>query len=175
MAFAIAIPLSAAQANKLRVLYSFTGAQEGGNPNAGLIVDDAGNFYSTTTYGGDANCNGGSGCGTVFKVAPDGTETVLHAFAGGGDGEFSYSDLLRTGEGKLYGTTLYGGDPNCNCGTVFKIKPDGSEIVLHSFTGGVDGSAASGGLIEDKDRNLYGVTEYGGTNGQGTIYTVKKK
>jgi uncharacterized repeat protein (TIGR03803 family) len=62
------------------VLYSFAGASDGANPEAGLIQGSDGNFYGTTLQGG------AGGLGTVFKVAPSGTETVLHAFAGSSDG-----------------------------------------------------------------------------------------
>jgi uncharacterized repeat protein (TIGR03803 family) len=62
------------------VLYSFAGASDGANPEAGLIQGSDGNFYGTTLQGG------AGGLGTVFKIAPSGTETVLHAFAGSSDG-----------------------------------------------------------------------------------------
>ena len=63
------------------MLYSFKGGSDGGNPDAGLISDAAGNLYSTTNRGGDlSQCS--PGCGTVFTLTPnaDGswTESVLH-------------------------------------------------------------------------------------------------
>jgi uncharacterized repeat protein (TIGR03803 family) len=65
------------------VLYSFTGS-DGANPAAGLIADSSGNLYGTTHNGGVASTLGCSvyGCGTVFKLSPDGTETVLYSFRG---------------------------------------------------------------------------------------------
>src|ERR1039458_7340258 len=62
------------QAQTFHVLYNFAGAADGGDPYASLIRDDAGNLYSTVDYGGT------SFAGAVFKVAPDGTETVLYSF-----------------------------------------------------------------------------------------------
>jgi hypothetical protein len=51
----------------------------------------------------------GLGCGVVYKVAPSGQETVLHAFTGGADGNSPYSGLVADRSGNLYGTTSWGG------------------------------------------------------------------
>src|SRR5882724_4240033 len=69
-------------AGKERVLHSFTGfsvGQDGGLPYGGVVRDDAGNLYGTTFNGG------ANDLGTVFKIAPNGKETILHSFANGGD------------------------------------------------------------------------------------------
>ncbi|HTT81978.1 MAG TPA: choice-of-anchor tandem repeat GloVer-containing protein, partial [Rhizomicrobium sp.] len=58
------------------VLYGFAGGSDGAHPAAGLLVDQAGDLYGTTYYGGNSNN------GTVFEVASDGTESVLHQFGG---------------------------------------------------------------------------------------------
>jgi uncharacterized repeat protein (TIGR03803 family) len=162
------------------VLYSFAGGADGANPEASLIADKAGNFYGTTTAGGGTGC-GGSGCGTVFKLAPDGTETVLHAFAGGSDGAVPIANLYADKKGNLYGTTDQGGGGNCSsgCGIVFKLASDGTETVLHAFDG-MDGYKPEGGLIADKKGSLYGTTYYGGNpqscpqSGCGTIFKLKE-
>jgi uncharacterized repeat protein (TIGR03803 family) len=148
-----------AQANgALHVLYSFAGVSgDGASPFAGLVQDAAGNFYGTTVTGGNA-----SGAGTVFKLAPDGTETVLYDFTDGSDGGIPYANLVLDGQGNLYGTTFSGGQPECNCGVVFKVTPDGQESVLHTFVGGSDGATPLYGLIFDKHGNLYGTTSAGG-------------
>lgn len=175
-------PLDSAHAFK--VIYSFTGGTDAENPAAGLVRDAAGNFYGTTGNGGTGNCGNGFACGTVFKLAPDGTETVLHSFTSGTDGAMPGSGrLLRDRAGNLYGTTIRGGGKgNCyfGCGTVFKVAPDGTETVVHAFAGGSDGASPQGGLIKDAAGNLYGTTEYGGTGyrdctggyGSGTIFKV---
>jgi uncharacterized repeat protein (TIGR03803 family) len=153
-------------ADKDTVLYSFAGKTSGGDPVASLIRDSAGNLYGTALTGGDLRCGGGAGCGVVFKLSPDGVETVLHTFEGGQDGQAPYGALLRDSAGNLYGTTFEGGNA-CGpgaaaCGTVFKLDAAGNETVLYKFTGGTDGGAPLGGLIQDAEGNFYGSTELGG-------------
>lgn len=112
----------------------------------------------------------------VFKLDPAGSETVLYSFTGGRDGEWPYAALIMDAARNLYGTTLFGGNLNCNsgqgCGTVFKVDPSGNETVLHSFTGGSDGELPEGSLIMDQQGNLYGTTIYGGTYGWGTVFKL---
>jgi uncharacterized repeat protein (TIGR03803 family) len=79
-----AMSSAASQAGTETVLYSFKGGSDGAAPAAGLILDKAGNLYGTTSRGGGTGC-GGNGCGTVFKLATDGTESVLHVFGSGTD------------------------------------------------------------------------------------------
>jgi uncharacterized repeat protein (TIGR03803 family) len=62
------------------VVYSFQGGTDGAGPRGVLIQDASGTLYGTTALGGDSACRGG--CGTVFKLDPSGTETVLHRFNG---------------------------------------------------------------------------------------------
>jgi uncharacterized repeat protein (TIGR03803 family) len=154
-----------AEAQTFSVLYNFGGASDGGDPYASLIRDAAGNLYSTFGYGGGASFSGG-----VFKVAPDGTETVLYSFTGGADGAFPFSPVVRDSAGDLYGTTSQGGSDNI--GVVFKVNPSGKETVLHSFTGGKDGVIPTGGLLRDKAGNLYGTTSQGGTANDGVLFKI---
>lgn len=158
------------------VLYAFKGGTDGAYPYAGLIADSAGNFYGTTSSGGSsANCAGG--CGTVFKVTPGGTETVLYSFRGGSDGEFPKAGLVADNSGDLYGTTEGGGA--AAAGTVFRLTPTETETVLYSFQGGSDGEFPEAGLIADSSGNLYGTTTAGGGEGRyckggscGTIFKL---
>ena len=104
------------------VLYSFTGGSDGSRPEAGPIMDLAGNLYGTTGYGGEGSCSQGGGCGAVYKLAPGTTwtETTLWEFTGGADGGEPLDPvILRKGE--LYGTTYAGG--TSNAGVVFRVKP----------------------------------------------------
>jgi uncharacterized repeat protein (TIGR03803 family) len=143
------------------VLHSFAGSPtDGAVPyDAGLIRDAAGNLYGTTYHGGSSGC---SNCGTVFKLSPDGSETILHSFTGGADGYFPLADfLVRDAAGNLYGTTVYGGPQDS--GVVFKLSPTGTYTVLHSFTGGAGGAYPAAGLVRDAAGNLYGTTNQGGS------------
>lgn len=160
-------------------LYSFAGnaAGDGSGPNSGL-VNIGGTLYGTTDQGGSTGC-GGSGCGTVFKITPAGSETVLHAFGGGTDGAHPIG-LVDLG-GTLYGTTIQGGSSMCDgagCGTVFKITTTGTETVLYAFQG-EEGFGPSTGLVAIGGV-LYGATGVGGyyrsgcPEGCGTIYSITK-
>jgi len=159
------------------VLYSFTGGADGNQPYASLIRDAEGNLYGTTYWGGTTTaCNGGTGCGVVFKLDTSGNETVLHAFTGnGGDGANPYDGLVQDAKGNLYGTTVSGGlSSACSggCGVVFAVNTAGKERVLHSFGGGTDGVAPYAGLVLDAKGNLYGTTQYGGNSGAGTVFML---
>lgn len=149
-----------------KVLHTFTGGTDGAMPIAGLVRDANGNLYGTTSNGGDSSCGSVAGCGTVFKVTPDGKEEILHAFAGA-DGAYPSAGLILDFRGNLYGTTSQGGNTggaciNLGCGTIFKIEPTGKEIVLYRFTGGSDGEDPIAPLLRDRKGNLYGTTAIGG-------------
>jgi len=140
-----------------------------------VIVDQAGNLYSTTVYGGTFNY------GTVFKLTQsnDGSwkETVLHSFEfDGKDGYYPETRLAFDSAGSLYGTTHDGGA--YTAGTVFKLtmNVDGkwNERVLHSFSNGSgDGYGLYAGLVFDRTGNLYGATALGGAYGYGAIFRLK--
>ena len=152
------------------VLYNF-GSQsgDGHNPYAGLARDKKGNLYGTTDGGGAHNY------GTVYKLSPTGTETILHSFDyDGADGYNSYSTLVLDKEGNLYGTTQMGGAYGYyGYGTVFEVTPSGTETILHSFAqDGVDGGQPFAGLVVDKQGNLYGVTYAGGEYSDGTVFEL---
>jgi uncharacterized repeat protein (TIGR03803 family) len=146
------------------VVYSFIGGADGGNPVSGLITDGSGNFFGTTYNGGD------HGWGTVFGVTAGGGHTILYSFTGGTDGRNPWSGLVADKSGNFYGTTYFGGDQDM--GVVFKLAPDGTQSVLHSFTGGNDGSNPIGNLLIDKKGNLYGTANLGGKGGAGTVFEI---
>ena len=154
------------------ILYSFTNQNGDGSgglalpgvPAANLILESTGNLYGATLAGGgSSNCS--TGCGTVFKLASNGQETVLYGFSGS-DGKYPNS-LLLDKSGNLYGTTWEGGGSNnCGqrgCGTVFKIDTSGHQTVLYNFTSSPDGALPTD-LLADNSGNLYGVTMTGGTS-----------
>jgi len=145
---------------KISIIYAFQGGTDGAIPSGSLLMDKAGNMYGTTGGGGGTDCDNGFGCGTVFKIAPGGAETVLYAFQGGNDGWFPQNGVVEDGAGNLYGTTAAGGPGNY--GTVFKVTPAGAETVLYAFPGGAAGYGPEAGVILDKAGNLYGTTSSGG-------------
>jgi uncharacterized repeat protein (TIGR03803 family) len=160
-----------AQARTFTVLHAFRSSPDGAGPISGLVMDEAGNLYGTTIFGGSSNG------GTVFKVDTTGKETVLHRFTELDDGIFPESNLVRDAAGNLYGTTSQGGGTEwCGghgCGTVFKVDTTGKETVLHSFAGGrTDGCNPYGGLVRDKADNLYGTTMQCGFSNRGTVFKV---
>jgi uncharacterized repeat protein (TIGR03803 family) len=141
-----------------------------------LILDQSGNLYGVTAYGGQG-CNG-RGCGTVFRLAPPKgpgsgwTETTLYSFSAW-DG-WQPGGLALDTQGNLYGTT-YGGGRGCSalgCGTVFKLTPAThkkawTRTVIHFFKGvpshrGNGDGAGPFDVIFDQKGDLYGVTASGG-------------
>ncbi|MGA7460523.1 MAG: choice-of-anchor tandem repeat GloVer-containing protein [Candidatus Korobacteraceae bacterium] len=139
------------------VLYTFTGAFDGNDPLAGVVLDAAGNVYGTTYQGGDA-------AGGVYELSPSGSGWVLdaiHTFAGGTDGAFPFSGVILDSSGNLDGTTLYGGSAgNCldgGCGTVYQLVLQNTrwvENILYNFP--ADQNGPLGGVIFDPSGNLYG-------------------
>jgi len=158
------------------VLHSFGNGDDGSTPMAGLIMDSAGDFYGTTMWGGNYNTCA-EGCGTVFKLTPEGSETVLYEFCAGltsncSDSTQPQAPLLLDKAGNLYGTATVGGKNFF--GTVFRLSPTGKEKILHAFAGSpTDGSNPQGGMVMDSAGNLYGTTLFGGSFGQyGIVYKV---
>ena len=178
---------SAAPAQTLSTLYTFTGGSDGGSPLASLLPGKGGVLYGTTHFGGRATCS--LGCGTVYSVTPPATEggawteDVIHTFADApGDGTSPYAGLTSA-EGLLYGTTYDGGA--WGKGTVYSLTPPRTaggpwtEAVLYGFAGAAmgDGSYPEGGVVAGSGGMLYGTTFYGGTgtacaNGCGTVYVL---
>ena len=146
------------------VLYAFAGGLDGGSPSCNLVQDANGNLYGTTSQGGAYQG------GVAFKVALNGTETVLHSFGNGNDGASPSANLVIDSAGNLYGTTPVGGSHGN--GTVFKISSAGNETVLYNFAGGADGWQPLTGLILDQAGDLYGSTNAGGKYGWGTLFKL---
>lgn len=154
------------------VLHQFGGGSDGSGPTAGMVLDQAGNLYGTTVYGGreTAVC-GRSGCGTVFRLAPSASgwkESILHSFTHfNGDGGTPPGGVILDQAGNLYGTTAFGGSHSAcfppGCGIVFELSPSASgewtESVLYSFKNGQDGVSPQSGLLLDAAGNLYGSSD----------------
>jgi len=196
-----------------RVIYSFCSQASGGlcadgvHPGGGVIQGTDGNLYGMTSMGGNYNFNGTfpscpGGCGTIFRLTPQGALTTLHAFCAqatcpDGANQDPLSTLLQNGfllqasNGNFYGMTSFMGTPALGSlipgGTIFVMTPAGELTTLHTFCststplspfadGEFSGSSliyASGpGLIEASDGNLYGTSLTGGANNEGVIFQM---
>jgi len=147
-------------------VYSFTGGADGGFLYGSVAIGKDGNLYGSTVLGG-ANSEG-----TVFKLTPAGTLTTLYNFTGGADGGSAQGDMLVVGN-NLYSTTDTGGDPNCGCGVVYEVTPEGKEKVLHTFVAAT-GGGYSAGLTKGKHGALYGTTSSYGADSSGTVFSITK-
>ena len=154
------------------VLYGFcamSGCADGYQPITPLVFDASGNLYGTTTQGGEY------ADGVVFELVHGAegtwTEEVLYSFCAvsGCADDIPFGNLIFDSAGNLYGTTLYGGNRNCEvgCGAVFELTPgkDGAwtEQVLHSFN--YNDGAEPNGLVFDGRGDLYGTAAQGGIGG----------
>jgi len=167
------------RSNAETVLYSFCtlrNCADGLSPHAGLINVN-GTLYGTTLQGGSSTgCGYTNGCGTVYAIDPaTSTETVIYSFCqkkSCADGYTPFDRLLDI-NGTLYGTTVAGGSADCNGGVVFSLNPaKHAENVLHVFQcDGLDGTAPVAALSE-VNGTLYGVTQYGGAHGLGTVFSI---
>lgn len=174
---AIAALFSTAQT--LNVLHEFHNTPDGSQSQAGLVRDVAGNLYGTTTAGGSY------GSGIAFRLTQSGGSWILHKlydFGAPGDSAVPYAPLVIGPDGALYGTASAGG--NHNQGTVFRLTPPATfcrsvscpwiETVLHSFGGSEDGAVPYGAVVFDGAGNLYGTTDYGGTDNGGVVFELTR-
>lgn len=118
--------------------------------SSNLIEGSDGNFYGTGLAG--------IGFGSVFKITPTGTVTVLHDLNGTTDGSDPQGLVLAT-NGNFYGVAAGGG--SFSDGTLFQVTPTGSFSVLYTFDG-TTGSAPVN-LVQHTNGLLYGDTIQGGT------------
>jgi hypothetical protein len=129
-------------------LFAFDGAS-GYSPGAGVVTDQNGTIFGTTTIGGDGPCLARAGCGTVFALSPPsgGGSWVfnkLYDFQGGQDGSAPFAPLTVAPDGTVYGYTTGG-----TFGTVFRLLPPVSPgnswtfQILYVFTGQTDGNLLS--------------------------------
>jgi uncharacterized repeat protein (TIGR03803 family) len=154
------------------VLYDFASTNDGSCPFGELIFDQAGNVYGTATSGTGLSS-------TVFELKPPAaqgspwTESVIYTFEASAE---LYDGLVFDKAGNLYGSTYAGGEKGR--GQVFQLTPSQgggwSETVIHSFTGGADGSTPLSGPIIDRSGNLFGLIQQGPSeNYNGAVYELK--
>lgn len=154
------------------VLFTFQGGEQGAYLSSGVILDNDGNLYGTTSQGGS------SGLGLIFQLVPQNgtwTENVLHVFDYG-DG-FSPDSLVFDPKGNLFGETENGNMGGyCaypGCGVLFELSPSGSNwdySLIFNFDGS-DGSGPEGGLLLRSD-SLFGTTVAGGSANAGVVFEV---
>src|SRR5499427_1429090 len=154
-----------------KLIYSFSGDDDGEYTDTELVADSVGNLYGSSVQGGLY------GSGTVFQVTPAGVHTVLYNFTGGADGGEPYKGVTLDAEGNLYGTAVTGGGGTCEggCGVVFKLTNSGgswTQSVIHAFTG-ADGSGPGSPVSIDKHGNVFGTTPTGGKYSMGVIYVLQ--
>ena len=156
-------------------LYAFQSLPDAGFPYGGLVADSRGRLFGTSYFGGTA------GLGSLFDIGAGATartpwkESVLYSFQGTDDASFPTSTLVFDAAGNLYGTSSTGGNPSCDCGTIFKLAPRSGgwdESVLHAFGGNGDGYSPNYGLTADGMGNYFGVTPAGGIYGQGVVFRI---
>ena len=137
--------------NAINVVGTFDGTN-GTAPNPGMLLS-GGTLYGTSTRGG-SNFN----TGTVFSVpAAGGTITALAAFS---------NQAQTTGNLVLSGGFLYGIDSD-----IYDVPVAGGTIsVAATFNGTTEGGIPVGGLFQDGS-TIVGVTETGGSIGEGLIYS----
>lgn len=132
----------------LTTLVYFNGTN-GSRPMAGLVRGSDGNFYGTTSHGGN------NGLGTIFRLTPDGAVTTLVHF--GPDGPvIPFGGLTEGSDGAFYGTTGYSitGSTYTN-GTIFKVTTNGVLTIVQNLNG-ANGAHPFTDLVLGTDHNLYG-------------------
>ena len=167
------------------VIYSFGSGSDGFFPLAGLASDSTGDLFGTTEYGGTFNSYCQSGCGTVFELSPARHNawnyTVVQRFDGKTDGANPRDPLIFDSSGDIYGTTLEGqGNQNGGYGgSAFELTPPAAkgqnwtENVLYLFPEYLfDAGYSSAGLIFDGAGNLFGTSQSGGPEYEGTAFEL---
>ena len=148
-------------AGKVKVLHSFLNQDDGAFPNSGLTLGADGSLYGTTNVGGAI------GFGIIFKITTTGNFKILHDFNGNTEGMTPNSPPILGMDGNLYGVT--GNGNNAVFGTAYKITPQGTFKLLHTFDTNLRYPVS---LIQGVDGNLYGTTLGGGITNFGTVFKM---
>lgn len=154
-------------AGVLQGSYSFPCEAGGSFPIGPLVQASNGNFYSTTQDGGT------EGEGTVYQMTTALAATILHSFGSTfGDGEYPSAGLLLATDGNYYGSAAEGG--TYDDGILFHTSTSGTYTDLYSFNNSANLMQMSplSPPVQDTNGTLYGVTEFGGTKNDGTVYSL---
>jgi len=166
VAIAAALLPRAATAESYQVLYRFA-HDSGAGPISNLVADSSGNLYGTTLGGGGGSCK--HGCGVIYRLAPDGTYSVLYDYQSRKN-TYEPEQVLLDGSGNLYGLTPYGGAEGL--GSIFELSSNGTYTILYSFGGLTTQGYYPVGLLHDRKGNLFGTTVRGGNADRGVIYEL---
>lgn len=166
-------------------LYQFSSMSDEIGPGPLTFAAD-GSLYGAAYTGGKGSCNGGEGCGAIFRLQPPPnhctsflcywTHTAVYNFTGVTDG-WAPTAIAFDAEGNIYGTTVYGGSDACNgegCGSIFKLTPSNggwTKTILYAFQSLSDGKWPFGAILLDAAGNLYGAAE-GGSDNHGVVYEL---
>jgi len=152
------------------IFHNFTGYAtsnaDGAYPIGVMVEGNDGAYYGVTWQGGSSNL------GTVFKVASNGTYTLLHSFTGHPDGAYPRSGLILGSDGNFYGTTLNGG--TANDGAIYKVTPSGQVTILYNLcsqSGCADGFSPVIPLLQHTNGKFYGSTS-GNSLGGSYFYSL---
>lgn len=132
-----------------------------------LLISIAISANSQSVYLGTTTTGGLRNSGTIFRTNENGNYDVLFEFNNEG-GRPRYSVLCQASNGKLYGTTLYGGA--YSHGVLFEFDPSNSTYTEKVDFGGSYGEDPYDGLVAASNGKLYGVTDEGGASDKGTLY-----
>src|SRR6202050_4031648 len=163
-------------AGTLTTLHSFSGS-DGANPAGTLVQGRGGYFYGMTYAGGrgsGSECADIGSCGTIFRISSGGTFATLHNFDGT-DGSNPYAGLALATDGNFYGTTDLGGGNGTNAGTIFELSPGGRLTTLYNLCSQpfcLDGTNPQTPLMQATNGTLYGTTAQGGTQTNGTFFSL---
>jgi uncharacterized repeat protein (TIGR03803 family) len=144
-------------------IYNFTDSSAAGWP---LTQGSDGNLYGATALGGTYNG------GTLFELTTAGTLVWSYDFVAGAPGGDTPFSLTQASNGSFYGAAFAGGDIDIPCGTLYGVGPSGSVSTLYTFKGFADGCGPSTALTQGTDGNLYGISPYGGSHNQGTLFRI---
>jgi uncharacterized repeat protein (TIGR03803 family) len=150
---------------------SFTCGAGGAQPSSALIQASDGNFYGTTSAGGNVTQSGECqpGCGTVYRFS-NGVISVLYSFFGyPSDGGIVIAGLTQGSDGNLYGGTDKGGANDL--GALFQITTNGQYKMLYSFVGN-NGSGANAALMQHTNGKFYGNASFDGRYFNGSLYSL---
>ena len=165
----VLVPGSASAASKLKLLHRFSNSgNDGYNPYDRPVLDEAGNLYGTTEFGGDGSeCP--PGCGVVFRLHPSNGQWQEIKYSLGRDTAYPQGGLVLDKQGHIYGTAV----GYASYGSVFEVTYSGGrwhKQILYEFKGNTDGAWPKSTLILDTLGNLYGTTIAGGGRGSCDIY-----